>query len=329
MNAATGDKSTSTCFLTLPFGTGLNQRRCKVWKVYKNTCLRRLAVPLIRSKVHFCVSCKENHGGLSKNSSKLTLKVITLSILSVFQLLTNQLSGPNNFGTQLSLFQAQPVVAAGVKVKRNLKSKLSQVPVFAVTNADGQPYLVEDGKDKIQKGYIFFSPEDAKRMMAKVKQANATEDIQIHVIGLDKAYEMVSNPPTSSGLKDEEGNELMMTFLLHPDSAQVQKARELLKKEKKKPVFDGIPVFVARGLMLRKGDESNIPVFLDKDDLELAWKRLRETDKSLPQQPVIEIADLFQLLKEMEKGDKEELRNLGFFASRKSIEWIRNHQSKS
>ncbi|GJQ09413.1 hypothetical protein GpartN1_g1204.t1 [Galdieria partita] len=317
-------------FVTLPLVSGLNQRRCKVWNSSNVPYVKRSLVSVRRSIIS-CISCKTTVDScrVTNDSPKLTLKLIAISLLSICQLLTNQVSSPNNLGQQLSSFQAQPVLATGVKVKKSLKSKLSQVPVFAVTNSDGQPYLVEDGNDKIQKGYIFFSPEDAGRMMTKVKQANGTDDIQIHVIGLDKAYEMVSNPPTSSGLKDEEGRELMMTFLLHPDSEQVRKARELLKKEKRKPSFDGVPVFVARGLMLRKGDESNVPVFLDKDDLELAWKRLRESDKSLPQQPVIEIADLFQLLKEIEKGDNEELRNLGFFASRKSIEWIRNHQSKS
>ncbi|EME32242.1 Protein TIC 22, chloroplastic [Galdieria sulphuraria] len=317
-------------FVTLPFVSGLKQRRSKICNSSNASYLTRSPCS-VRWNLISCVNCKASvdNRRVTKDNSKLTLKVIAMSVLSFVQLLSGQISSPNHLGTQMSSFQTQPVLAAGLKVKKNLKSKLSQVPVFAVTNSDGQPYLVEDGNDKVQKGYIFFSPEDAGRMMTKVKQANGTEDIQIHVIGLDKAYEMVSNPPTSSGLKDEEGRELMMTFLLHPDSEQVQKARELLKREKKKPAFDGIPVFVARGLMLRKGDESNVPVFLDKDDLELAWKRLRESDKSLPQHPVIEIADLFQLLKEIEKGDKEELRSLGFFASRKSIEWIRNHQSKS
>lgn len=313
-------------FVTFPFGSRLNYRS-KLYSTSKAVCSKQTPFSVRRRNSFWCLNCKATTTSCPKGNSRLTLKVFVLSILSVLQIVTNQITGSNISGVQLFSFQARPALAAGVKLKKSLKSKLSQVPVFAVTNSDGQPYLVEDGKDNIQKSYIFFSPEDAARMMAKVKQANATEDIRIHVIGLDKAYEMVSNPPSSSGLKDSEGRELMMTFLLHPDNVQVQKARELLKKEKKKPNFEGIPVFVARGLMLRKGDESNIPVFLDKDDLELAWKRLRESDKSLPANPVIEIADLFQLLKEMENGDKEELRNLGFFASRKSIEWIRNHQN--
>eukprot|EP00871_Galdieria_phlegrea_P005841 jgi/Galph1/744/GphlegSOOS_G5456.1 len=278
-----------------------------------------------------CLMCKTSSNPNSSEFDNKTLRWLKLGALTLWSCL--QLSHQTQYNTNsATLFapplQSGPVLAASTKVKRTLKAKLSQVPVFAVTNSAGQPYLVEDSKDRIQKGYIFFSPQDAIKMIDRIKKANSTEDIHIHVIGLDKAYEMVSSPPKSAGLKDEEGKDLLMTFLLYPDSSQLQKARELVRKENKKASFDGVPVFVARGLTLKKGDESNVPVFLDKDDLEEAWKKLRESDSSLPTRPVIEIAEFVQLLKEMERDGNGELQNLGFFASRKSIDWIRNQQSK-
>lgn len=209
----------------------------------------------------------------------------------------------------------------------SVSEKLSQVPVFAVTNASGQPYLANTDGSGSQVGYIFFSHLDALNMLKDMQKNPGASDARVYIMGLDKAYEMVKAKPTPSGIRGSGGEELTMVFRFFPDSRQVKHAQGLLRKLRIKQPIDGVPVFVAKGLTVRKGSDTVVPLFLTKEDVDAAWAKLHGNDKSLPSSATIEVGNLLYIIQQMESGDHPDLRRLGFFAPRASVEYVSSEQA--
>lgn len=220
-----------------------------------------------------------------------------------------------------------PAVAAAKFAKKSVAEKLAQVPVFAVTNASGQPYLANMDGSGSQIGLIFFSHEDALKMLKDMQANPGAQDARVYIMGLDKAYEMVKSKPTPSGIRGANGEELTMVFRFFPDSKQVKMAQSLLRKLRNRQAVEGVPVFVAKGLTLRKGSENIVPLFLTKEDLDSAWAKLRETQKDLPSMPTIEIGNLLYCISQLSSGEHPELSNIGFFPPRASVEYVAKEQA--
>jgi hypothetical protein len=222
--------------------------------------------------------------------------------------------------------------------RKTVEEKLSQVPVFAVTNESGQPFLAAMERG-LQVGLIFFDPSDAAKMLEDLKRSSGkeAEDARIFVMGLDRAFEMVKSKPQPSGLRGPHGDELKMVFRFYPNQQQVDYARSLAKKTKQ-PLVRGVPCFVAKGLTLRKGKEFVIPIFLDKRDLDEAWSRLRQDMSDLPKQPEVEVGDLIEVILRLEEAAKnpksldekelQELRRVAFFPSSTSVEFMKQESMK-
>lgn len=208
-----------------------------------------------------------------------------------------------------------------------VSEKLSQVPVFAVTNASGQPYLANMDGSGSQIGYIFFSHHDALNMLKDMQKNPGAADARVYIMGLDKAYEMVKAKPTPSGIRGSGGEELTMVFRFFPDSKQVKHAEGLLRKLRIRQPVEGVPVFVAKGLTLRKGSENVVPLFLTKEDVDAAWTKLRTLNKDLPSHATVEVGNLLFIIQQMEKDEHPELKNLGFFAPRASVEYVSSEQA--
>lgn len=217
--------------------------------------------------------------------------------------------------------------AAAKFSKKSVSEKLSQVPVFAVTNASGQPYLANMDGSGSQIGLIFFSHLDALNMLKDMQKNPGASDARVYIMGLDKAYEMVKAKPTPSGIRGSGGEELTMVFRFFPDSKQVRVAEGLQRKLRMRSGVDGVPVFVAKGLTLRKGSENVVPLFLTKEDLDTAWNKLRDTNKDLPHSASIMVGNLLYIIQQMEHDGQPELRNLGFFAPRASVEYVSKEQA--
>lgn len=242
--------------------------------------------------------------------------------------LTGRFAGRHVDMMETSLLQlVQPAQAAAKYSKKSLSEKLSQVPVFAVTNASGQPYLAKMDGSGSQIGLIFFSHLDALNMLKDMQKNPGASDARVYIMGLDKAYEMVKAKPTPSGIRGSGGEELTMVFRFYPDSRQVKAAEGLVRKLRLRQGVDGVPVFVAKGLTLRKGAENVVPLFLTKEDLDAAWSKLRESNKDLPGSAQVVVGNLLFIIQQMENGEEPELRNLGFFAPRASVEYVAKEQA--
>lgn len=211
---------------------------------------------------------------------------------------------------------------AGGFTTLSVSEKLSQVPVFAVTNASGQPYLANTDGSGSQVGYIFLSHVDALAMLKDMKKNPGGADARVYIMGLDKAYEMVKAKPTPSGIRGGGGEELTMVFRFFPDSKQVKHAKRFSRRQ-----VDGVPVFVAKGLTLKKGNDTIVPLFLTKEDVDAAWAKLHSTNKDVPKHADVEVGNLLYIVQQMEKADNPDVKRLGFFAPSASVEYVATEQA--
>lgn len=222
-----------------------------------------------------------------------------------------------------------PALAVARYAKKTLPEKLAQVPVFAVTNASGQPYLANVDADGTQVGLIFFSHEEALAMQADMQKSPTTADARVYIMGLDKAYEMVKAKPTPSGIRGPAGEELRMVFRFSPDRKQMSYASRLLRALPIGGSDDtaGVPVFAVPGLLLRKAGEPVVPLFLAKEDADVAWARLAAAEGgAVPRSPPIEVGNLVYLIQQMESGAHPELARHAFVAPTASTEYMQSQQ---
>jgi len=211
--------------------------------------------------------------------------------------------------------------------KKNLAQKLSQVPVFAVTNATGQPYLANNSNGE-QVGLIFFSQEDALTMLKSMQKTHQALEARIYIMGLDKAYRMVLSNASPSGIRGNLEQELKMIFRFYPDQKQVKNANALKKSLNPIESFKGVPVFIADGLTIRKGRDEITPVFLNKEDLEESWASMCKYNPDQPLKPTIQIGSLLELISKMENNPKE-FESFGFFPPSESVKFVKRENSSN
>jgi hypothetical protein len=208
---------------------------------------------------------------------------------------------------------------------KNVHQKLSQIPVFAVTNSGGQPYLTNNSKGD-QVGLIFFSYDDALQLLKGMQKNHQVLDARVYIMGLDKAYKMATSTVSQSGYKGVHGQDLKMLFRFYPNKKQVNFANSLIKKKNFMENFKGCPAFIAEGLTIKKGKEEIVPIFLTKEDLESAWSNMCLSNPDLSSKPNIEVLDLLYIINEMHEKNQI-FDNYGFFPPEESLEFV-NRETK-
>jgi len=200
--------------------------------------------------------------------------------------------------------------ATGMKQKE-LDSRLSKVPAFAVTDDSGKPYVAEiEGQNK---GFFFLDPDAAETYASRVRELNkAGASVGVRPTTLDAAIKYVKESqskqdpfeivPISEQVKVAEA-------IKSPDTCDICWGTEGVKKK--------VPVFWVEGLGLQAEDSTSIvtPVFFDQSDAAKFWKQINP-DK----EPRIEVFDLSALIKKMKKGGTMEFRKVSFYPSRKAVE---------
>jgi hypothetical protein len=86
-----------------------------------------------------------------------------------------------------------------------------------------------------------------------------------------------------------------------------------------------VPVFTVPGLNIIKGKERISPMFLSKEDLDIAWKNLRNNNPDFDRRPDIIEADLIQLIFYMKNNGNtlNSLLNIGFVPSNESLAFVK------
>uniref|UniRef100_A0A7S3EJN1 Uncharacterized protein n=1 Tax=Rhodosorus marinus TaxID=101924 RepID=A0A7S3EJN1_9RHOD len=213
--------------------------------------------------------------------------------------------------------------------KNSVLEKLRNVPVFAITDRDGRPFLAE--VDNVQEGeqasVFFFSYEDAEQVLDKLKKKSQdmTKNAEINVLTMDEAYKKAKGKALPSGIMNKRGREILVVFRFYADTREVREAERILKRDGiPKDQVPQVPVFLAEGLTIRLGKQFVVPLYFSKEDLDKTWQNVREKTPDMPKSPPVHVVDLVKVLEGMEN---KALDNIGFFPSRKSIEKVRSMQT--
>lgn len=158
----------------------------------------------------------------------------------------------------------QPVMELAM-AKEEVKARLATVPVFTVANPKNEFVLVA-GENNTQLGFFFFRKEDAESLIEKIREENPrlARDSKILRVTMDNVYEVFTTPREQTGLQG-------IHFRFMPDMRQVSHALEMYK-DAGVPTrqFVGVPVFQAEGLTVTTRDMQYVPLFLNKEDLDIA-----------------------------------------------------------
>ncbi|MBC7883705.1 MAG: hypothetical protein H7Y37_20640, partial [Anaerolineae bacterium] len=177
----------------------------------------------------------------------------------------------------------QPVAAL---TEDQVVQKLSNVPVFMITDPKGNPLIV-NVKDKAQKDVplllLFMDQKRAQDTYTNIKKDNASvKDAQIIVISLGLAFKAIREEAK------KKDNKLNFEFLT--DSKTLSYALTLFKKvDAKATSFPGIPVFYAMGsdgkgkakgyVTFEKDGKQLIPFYFSQTDIE---QNISDLKKSKP-----------------------------------------------
>jgi hypothetical protein len=206
-------------------------------------------------------------------------------------------------------------------------AKLQTIPVFSVVNRYGQPFLIQNKRGE-HVGLIFFSHFEALEYAKDLEKYHQATNSQIYIMGLDKAFKMVNQGPTPSGIKDKYGKDLKMRFHFVPSKSEIKNANNLSKKSDFDENIPLIPVFTIEGLTINRNKENISPMFFSKDDCKKAWDKILKNDPSLPTYPDIIKGDFLKLIffMRLDEGYKvkiQDIFNFGFVPSSKSLDFIK------
>ncbi|KXZ49113.1 hypothetical protein GPECTOR_23g43 [Gonium pectorale] len=158
----------------------------------------------------------------------------------------------------------QPVMDLAM-AKEEVKARLAPVPVYTVANPKNEFVLVSS-ENNTQLGFFFFRKEDAEGLIEKIREENPrlARDAKILRVTMDNVYEVFTTPREQTGLQG-------IHFRFFPDMKQVAHALQLYK-DAGVPTrqFVGVPVFQAEGLTVTTRDMQYVPLFLCKEDLDIA-----------------------------------------------------------
>lgn len=206
--------------------------------------------------------------------------------------------------------------------------KLKLVPVFTITDAQGAPLTasVPNGDKQTSVAGIFISQQDAQAFIDKLKAKDPqlAGTVKVVPVSLAEVYQM-------DKANQNKPDELEIAYV--PMKQQVDAAVALLKQQGQQVnQFNGVPMFVATGgpekgyLTIQQGEQSIIPIFFNKDDLQTMVARFQQQQPDLAGQVQIKVVDLEGVIETLQKSDDPQLNQLVLIPPRETIEYLRANQ---
>lgn len=194
--------------------------------------------------------------------------------------------------------------------KDEVKARLAPISVYTVTNPD-QEFVLVSGENNTQLGFLFFRKEDAEAVIDKVKQEDPrlARESKVLPISMDNVYDILTTPRDQTGLQE-------IHFRFFPDLRQVKHALQLYKDAGVSMThFTGVPVFQAEGLTVTTQQQTYVPLFLCKEDLDIAvddaYKVRNAAQIKVYRERANKVEDEYQnILQQVEKGDERQKKNL-------------------
>lgn len=204
--------------------------------------------------------------------------------------------------------------------------KLSPVPVFTITDAQGAPLvasLSKEGEDiNASLAGVFINKSDADAFVDRLRTQNPdlASSVKVVPVSLGEVYQM------SESIRDN-GENLQFTFV--PGQQQVDSALTLTEE------FNGTPLFLAKGqdedgyLTIQRGEQQVIPMFFNKEDLQGMLDRFQSQQPDIASSVEIEVVNLEGVIEALRTDDDPFLTKIVLIPPRDTVEFIRQIQGEA
>jgi hypothetical protein len=209
-----------------------------------------------------------------------------------------------------------------------IAQKLRVVPVFTIANNQGAPLVAQPPQG--QKGNpvagVFISRKDANAFLENLKARNPAlaKDVRVVPVSLAEVYQLNQG---SQGKPDK------LDFAYVPAKQQVDSAMAILKQGGQQvKQFNGTPLFVARAgkdkgfLTIQEGNQSVIPMFFNKEDLQPLVDRFKQQKPDLAATVDIQVFPLEGVMEAMKKEKDPQLDKIVLIPPRETLEFVRSQQ---
>lgn len=209
--------------------------------------------------------------------------------------------------------------------REEIEGILSDVPVYGVVDEDsGDAILLREPDTEESIAYFFFNPETANEAFAALKKKKSG--------GADWAITRFSLADIWFELLDDGGDVGDGRFVadgveyrLVPDGVEIGAARSLLEQSAEamgveaSPAFQSpyneVPVFLDQGLRIESDGKERFPMYLGLQDLVQTCQMVMadETGESSEYTAMVVVADLRDLVNQMQEESEVEFRKVAMF----------------
>jgi nickel transport protein len=210
--------------------------------------------------------------------------------------------------------------------------KLAEVPVFTLTNAQGD-FVVRSIKNEnqtVSQVGFFVSKQDAQKFLddrLKKENPQLANTMKVVAVSLGDFYTMAQ-----ASKKKPDGT----VFTLVPAQQQVELARTLLTQSGQQgQQFNGIPLFVPKFkkdnnyLTIPLGNERFIPFYFDKQQAVALIDRFKQAVPAEAANTEIQVVDLQSVIQTLLTSNDPGLSKIVLYPSQESIQFIRTLQPAS
>lgn len=200
-----------------------------------------------------------------------------------------------------------------------LESQLGKVPVFAVTDESGRPFLSESDDHRLRRGYFFIQPRDALKYLERVQQDGSNG--KVLTIGLNEAVKYLDKSGPAKSIPER--------YELFPDEHESEIAQTLTDGAFQRTFgSSAVPIFYVDGLGVKDSREGAtvFPLFFEKEKLDETVENLKRSDPgaSLDQKDV-QVIDLQQTIKEIRGGVNPGLNRVVFVPLSEALQKMRSN----
>ena len=218
-----------------------------------------------------------------------------------------------------------------------IMQKLSSIPVFAITDAEGSPLIASianperDGQMTEVAG-VFMNPQDANRFVERLtqEQPEMAGEVQVTVISLEEIYQLEqrnreqNTPIEFSYVPTRQDLESAVSVLLDHGRED-----ELLQQNGEY-VYPGVPLFMATAgpeqgnLTVEFNGEVVIPLFFDRGDLDNVIARFEQQQPDFASTVETDVVQLEGVLETLRNEENDMVGQLMFIPDSESLEFVGN-----
>ncbi|MGG6266379.1 Tic22 family protein [Leptolyngbya sp. AN03gr2] len=211
-----------------------------------------------------------------------------------------------------------------------ITQKLRAVPVFTIANTQGAPLVAQppNGQKGNPVAGVFISQKDANAFLENLRSRNPAlaKDVRVVPVSLAEVYQLNQGA---------QGRQEKLDFAYVPAKQQLDAALAILKANGQQATqFNGTPLFVARAgkdkgfLTIQEGNQSVIPMFFNKEDLQPLVERFKQQKPDLAATVDIQVFPLEGVMQAMQREKDPQLDKIVLIPPRETLEFVQRQQQQ-